>query len=68
MRTYGADGMGAHIRRSVAIARGSHERVASHSDLFEIFNTPAFGLDMVDEKEGEDLGSCNLDALSATLQ
>ena len=44
MRTYGADGMRAHIRHSVAIGQVFYRRVLSRPDLFEVFTTPAFGL------------------------
>ncbi|KIW16827.1 hypothetical protein PV08_04017 [Exophiala spinifera] len=44
MRTYGLEGMRAHIRKTVGIGEVFADLVRGRSDLFEIIAKPAFGL------------------------
>ena len=44
MRSYGIDGMQAHIRKSITLGDVFADLVRSRSDLFELLTRPAFGL------------------------
>jgi aromatic-L-amino-acid decarboxylase len=44
MRSYGIEGMQAHIRKTVKIGQVFSELVKARSDIFELVVTPAFGL------------------------
>jgi aromatic-L-amino-acid/L-tryptophan decarboxylase len=44
MRSYGLNGMKAHIRKGVALGDVFAEKVRGRPDLFEIVTRPAFGL------------------------
>ncbi|KAI9820317.1 MAG: hypothetical protein M1827_005939 [Pycnora praestabilis] len=44
MRTYGVEGLKAHIRNHIKLGDLFHSLISSRSDLFQILTTPAFAL------------------------
>ncbi|KAB8262068.1 pyridoxal phosphate-dependent transferase [Aspergillus pseudonomiae] len=44
MRSYGLNGLKAHVRKTIRVGEEFTSLVRSRSDLFEIITTPAFGL------------------------
>ncbi|KAH8689886.1 putative aromatic-L-amino-acid decarboxylase [Talaromyces proteolyticus] len=44
MRTYGLNGLKAHVRNGISLGNIFADKVRSRSDLFEIVTTPAYGL------------------------
>ncbi|KFX95705.1 hypothetical protein V497_07538 [Pseudogymnoascus sp. VKM F-4516 (FW-969)] len=61
MRTYGVEGMQAHIRRHVKLGDVFHDLVKKREDLFEVIGEPRFALTTftLKAKEGEDREEVN---------
>lgn len=59
MRSYGLNGMKAHIRKTVDLGRLFADLVRGRPDLFEIITKPAFGLTVLRVKSPAETTSTN---------